>query len=375
MSKADQYNADIERPLQGKSARWYAKTTMRGFVLLFATFGFMLTIGYVAVRFHWTNVKGAIDQNDRYYSAGKGITEKGAETKYETSQLQLWCKLLALQEAYPKNADDILKAYHVNNSLSLANQMLDAINGRLSAGDALRGKFLACETHYNNPTASSGSVLPWMESEEWLVLEAAIRKDAALINRVAEETDVEPRLIVAQVIGEQLRLYGSEREIFKTVLAPLKILGSETQFSLGVTGVKEETAKNIELFLQDEKSEFYPGAKYSHLLDFSTSDPNTERTARITDSHNHYYAYLYTALYIKEIISQWEKAGFPITQRPEIISTLFNIGFQGSHPNNDPHTGGSQIDIAGRTYTFGALGYEFYYSGELADVFPYPKNR
>src|SRR6185436_5578017 len=97
----------------------------------------------------------------------------------------------------------------------------------------------------------------------------------------------------------------------------------------------------------------------------STTDHDTERVERITDSHNHYYSYLYTALYIKEVLTQWTNAGFDISKRPEIISTLYNIGFSGSHPNPEPHTGGSTIEIGNEQYTFGSLGYEFYYSGEL----------
>ncbi|MEI6420555.1 MAG: hypothetical protein WCO30_02875 [bacterium] len=92
---------------------------------------------------------------------------------------------------------------------------------------------------------------------------------------------------------------------------------------------------------------------------------------RITDEHDHYFAYLYAALFNKQIITEWQKAGFDISNRPEILATLYNIGFSHSEPKDDPQIGGAEIDISGKTYSFGGLAYEFYYSGELLNELPY----
>ena len=46
-----------------------------------------------------------------------------------------------------------------------------------------------------------------------------------------------------------------------------------------------------------------------------------------------------------------------------------------SVPKANPVPGGSHINVGDRTYTFGALGFDFYYSGELADVFPFQRER
>ncbi|MBI2100137.1 MAG: hypothetical protein HYT48_02235 [Candidatus Vogelbacteria bacterium] len=111
----------------------------------------------------------------------------------------------------------------------------------------------------------------WAETAEWQTLAAALEKDDVVIERVAEETGVEPQLIAAMVVPEQLRLFFSEREIFKQVFAPLKILGRQTQFSWGIAGLKQETAKQIE-----ERDT-------THLLDFQTDNHDEERFNRITD--------------------------------------------------------------------------------------------
>jgi hypothetical protein len=68
---------------------------------------------------------------------------------------------------------------------------------------------------------------------------------------------------------------------------------------------------------------------------------------------------------------QWKKSGFDISDRPEILATLFNVGFEISVPKSNPSVGGSTIKINGKEYTFGALAYEYYYSGEMEDHFPY----
>jgi hypothetical protein len=342
--------------------------------------GFILIVGYFAVLLRLTNVSGATDLNDRYFAAlhsqdNSTATLENASGTASFGELALWCKLFALKNDSPADAAHILTAYQKTNSPSLALSMIESVNERAVMGTPLQNDFAACDAEWLNVTVSSSSettsVYPWMGTPEWGTLSQAIKKDAPVINSVSTETGVPPRMIAAQLVGEQMRLYDTERELYKSAFAPLNILGSETQFSLGVAGIKTDTAIAIENNLNDPTSDYYPGATYAHLLDFKTSDHDTERYNRITDEHNHYYSYLYTALFIKEVEAQWAKAGYDISQRPEIISTLYNIGFTGSHPNADPHVGGAVITIADTTYTFGSLGYDFYYSGELEDVLPY----
>lgn len=212
--------------------------------------------------------------------------------------------------------------------------------------------------------------LEWTKTEEWSTLKIAAEKDTAMVAQISGLTGVNGRLIVAQLVAEQLRLYTSEREVFKQIFAPLKILGSQSQFSWGIMGLKEETAIRIENNLKDESSPYYLGKASEHLLDFKTDNIDNERFERITDEHNHYYAYLYTALYLKQIMRQWQKAGYDISDRPEILSTLYNIGFARSIPKESPSVGGAEIDVNGHVYSFGSLAYYFYHSDEMIVAFP-----
>jgi hypothetical protein len=222
----------------------------------------------------------------------------------------------------------------------------------------------------NGGQATATTTPPWASTEEWGILDQAITRDEQVIKMAGQDSGVSPRLIVANLMTEQLRLFFTEREFYKQFFFPLKILGSQTQFSWGVMGMKEATAIQVESNLKDPSSPFYLGPEYEHKLDFKTPDVTSERFARMTDQHDHYYSYLYAGLYMKEIETEWQKAGYSIGDRPEIVSTLYNIGFDNSKPNPSPAMGGAQIQIGPQAYSFGGLAGEFYYSNLLTDIFP-----
>ena len=210
----------------------------------------------------------------------------------------------------------------------------------------------------------------WVNSPEWLVLSEAFKKDKDTIQKASIFTDVPERLIVAVAVPEQFRFFTSNRESYKKYFEPLKILGTMSQFSLGVTGIKPETAKQIEDNLIDKTSPFYLGYKYEHLLDYAPdANHDTELYNRLTDPHDHFYQYLYTALFIKQIQTQWQNAGFILENRPDVVSTLFNLGFKHSVPNLYPIAGGAPLTIGDEVTSFGTISYEFYFSGELIETF------
>lgn len=226
-------------------------------------------------------------------------------------------------------------------------------------------------TSTNLNSCGNKSICYWNDAIEWGVLRDAFTKDKGVIDRVARETGVHARMIVAVTAPEQLRYFTSNRESFKKYFEPLKILSSLSKFSLGVSGIKEDTAKQIEIYANDPTSEFYPGDRMASLVAYTTTDSHdTALYNRLTDAHDHYYSYLYTALYIKEIEAQWQRAGFDVSHKPEVLVTLFNLGFDASHPNAHPEVAGSDITLGGHTYSYGELGTLFYNSSELTTVFP-----
>ncbi|MDR3582752.1 MAG: hypothetical protein P4L62_00110 [Candidatus Pacebacteria bacterium] len=356
----------------------------------------VLVGGFFGIKYGLTNTAGIVDGENNYFQKSENQISRmqkveGVSTENaKVDQLKNLndCQIAAIGQYYPANAQKIIAAYQETNSDPLIAKMILAVDLRMLDNPDFQKKYAACQTESyaeNNsesldtlaqkfPENSSQNVFPWMNRSEWQTIAAATIKDKDAIDKAGKSAGVEPRMIVACMIVEQLRLFNSEREVFKKVFEPLKILGNADQISLGVMGVKQQTAEKIENNLKDQSSPYYLGQQYEHLLDYlpGTTDINQARFARLTDeSDNHYYSYLYGALYLREMLEQWRRSGFNIQYRMEIVGTLFNVGFPQSKPNPDPKVGGSSIDVGDGKYSFGSLAYEFYYSGELTDEFPY----
>ncbi len=345
--------------------------------IVFALIGFVLTFAFFGVKMHWFNDPGGVDHNDRYFQkmdADYALIRQDTATNEVARIAKFYARLNVVNQYYPKNAQMIHQAYRDHNNLVLAERMLGAIDLNLIDSAEYCNKVKACEAQfpvYRSKWSDTLNIFEWMNIAEWADFKVAVVKDTAVIDSAAAVMGVEPRLIVSVLLGEQMRLFNSTREVYKNVIRPLKILSVEAKFSLGVTGVKEETAIKAERYLTDSTSVFYPGKKYEHALDFFSEDPATERYDRLVNYRNHYYSYLYAAVILKQMRQQWKALGYDISDRPEILATLFNVGYEYSVPKANPSVGGSSIVINEKRYTFGALAYEFYYSGEMADIFPY----
>ena len=96
-----------------------------------------------------------------------------------------------------------------------------------------------------------------------------------------------------------------------------------------------KTAYWIELKLNNSTSEYYPGRKFSKILNVS-SNPAEIINKLQNDSLN----ILYAAAYLRIIESRWKNAGHPIKNRPEILGTLYSTGlfYEGEErkPNANP---------------------------------------
>ncbi len=239
-----------------------------------------------------------------------------------------------------------------------------------------RNKFFSLQTQTASATPTcldtTSKECGWSATPEWVVIKEGLTKDRSVIEDVSRKTGVSSRMIAAVVVPEQVRFFTSEREVFKRYFEPLKILGSLSQFSLGVSGIKQETANKIEEYTASTTAPFFAGEGMAALVVYEpNANHDAELYARLTNPKDHYYSYLYTALFIKEINMQWKHEGFEASKNPNILVTLFNIGFQASHPNGNAGVGGAPITTGGQTYLYGELGANFYNSTELLDIFPH----
>ena len=347
-------------------------------VWLFALAGFSIIMAWAVYRLGFTNNSGSVDRNSRFMLEVDEMESMSDSTVSQQRVQQRWMqqyvKLAAFSRFYPTNAQLITQAAQYGHDPMLVDRMIAASSlyvEDLSEYNQLLSEVNAVLAKY--PQKESGNVIPWMTGVEWPALKDAIIRDKALITEAGRLTGVEPRLIVGCLIGEQIRLFNSNREKIKKYLGPVKVLNVQSQFSYGVNGIKLSTAKAIEEHLKDPTSEFYMGSRYENLLDYTVSGDRQidERYNRLVDYRNHLYSYLYTACILHQTMVQWKRAGYDISNRPDILFTLFNVGFAQSVPKPDPVCGGSHIKINGQVYTFGAIGFDFYYSGELAEDFPF----
>lgn len=354
--------------------KWF-KVSVYTVTILFAVVGFFLTASYTAIKLRLTDESGSVDVNNRYFESIKDKYNQSYQmdhSGYSKKDYRSLQRILFLNDYYPKNAEFIMQAWKKSENDIEIHRMLDAIDIQLKEDKSYQSALSAFKKKQKSRIrASKFSVFEWMNIMEWGDFKIAVAKDKELIDSAANATGVEARLIVACLVGEQIRLFNSSREAYKKWIGPLKILSVESTFSFGVTGIKEHTAIQIETHLKNPKSEFYLGKKYENLLDFKSNDPHSERINRLTSYKNHYYSYLYAAIFLKQVKMQWERAGFSIDHRPEILATLFNVGYPQSVPKSNPRVGGSTIKIKDKGYTFGAVAYQFYYSGELFDLFPF----
>ena len=354
----------------------------------FALYGAFLASVYVAMKFKWTQESGQLDVNNRYFqemSDKYDLSFRIDSTFFVKKRFEVLDRIVVLNDFYPTNAKYILNAYKKSNDERLALKMLDAVDLRLRSDKKYQAALRDLKEKKTNrrEKVSGLSAYEWMNVAEWKYFREALRKDKPYIDSAAKVTGVEARTIVAALVGEQVRLFNSRRERFKEYIAPLKSLSVGTMMSFGPTGIKENTAMKIERYLKDSTSVYYLGKEYEHLLDFDSTevfqhavhDTMSLRVKRLAQYKDHYYSFLYTALFIKQIKMQWERAGFPIDERPEIFASLFNLGYQKSKPKKNPGVGGSVFKVKDKEYTFGGVSFDFYYSGELADLFPYQKQK
>ncbi|MCO5260676.1 MAG: hypothetical protein M9916_11075 [Crocinitomicaceae bacterium] len=349
----------------------------------FAAYGFFLVMTYLAMKFQWTKESGMVDKNNRYFQSMHDKYNQGFKVdsiSVAKRRHEIMNRIILLNDYYPTNAEYILAVYDQSKDDKLALQMLDAVEIRLQNNASyLKDKKILNDKLKTTDHTTGLSAFEWMNIQEWKYFKEALIKDKKWIDSAANVSGVSSRLIVSCLVGEQVRLFNSRRERFKEYIAPLKTLALETNLSYGVTGIKESTAIKIEDNLKNKLSPYYLGEEYENLLDYDSlsvysnnlNDTMHVRLQRLVQFSNHYYSYLYAALFVRQIKMQWERAGFPIHDRPEILASLFNLGYHKSKPKKDPQAGGSVFLINENEYTFGSVAFEFYYSGELAEEFPY----
>lgn len=341
-------------------------------LLIFFTIVGVIFVGvFLAMQFGLFNLRGSVEDRNKFFTEIYQNQSLKDQT-VEQQRLTILCESKAILKYNQSVANNIILVWDRKGDINITSGMINTAVLQIANTDPLIKNDISDCSNIASNLLPEKSIYPWVNTTDWDVISSGLIKDESTIDRVSKETNVPSRLIISAVIPEQFRFFSSNRESYKKYFEPLKILGTLTQFSLGISGIKPFTAGQIEKNDTDLTSEFYLGSTYEHILDYPQGvNHDTELYNRLTDPNNHYYQYLYTALFIKQIETQWLQAGFDISNRPDILSTIFNLGFSHSNPNDHPGAGGTLINVGGEEISFGKLGSEFYFSGELLDQFFY----
>ncbi len=230
-------------------------------ILLFAFIGFGLTSAYFAVKLHITNDPGGVDKNDRIYQALADRDKSSAfnDSTYfaglDNRRALDYYKIMVISKFYPVNANFLLDGLTNNKDAALASKMIAAVEMKLQDNSDYQALIKKGEEIFNTKVKKQDTLancFVWMNVPEWTVLKESIINDKKSIDSAARVSGVESRLVVCCLIGEQIRMFNSKREIYKSYIAPMKVLSVESKFSLGVTGIKDFTAMEIERNLKNK---------------------------------------------------------------------------------------------------------------------------
>ncbi|OQW94932.1 MAG: hypothetical protein BWK79_04185 [Beggiatoa sp. IS2] len=145
---------------------------------------------------------------------------------------------------------------------------------------------------------------------------ARIQEKFQLIERAAEKLEITPKYLAAIIYTERTLNYDWTDETFDVIIAKRGL-----NSSIGFCQLKLKTAYFIERQFNEITSVFYPGKKFANLLQISQI-PQELIDKLVNDSSN----ILYAAAYLRMMQTRWEKAGFPINDRPDILGTLYSTG-------------------------------------------------
>lgn len=168
-----------------------------------------------------------------------------------------------------------------------------------------RGLFLSLVFLQNNVFAESSATTL-----------ARIQEKFQLIERAAEKLEITPKYLAAIIYTERTLNYDWTDETFDVIIAKRGL-----NSSIGFCQLKLKTAYFIERQFNEITSVFYPGKKFANLLQISQI-PQELIDKLVNDSSN----ILYAAAYLRMMQTRWEKAGFPINDRPDILGTLYSTG-------------------------------------------------
>ncbi len=189
-----------------------------------------------------------------------------------------------------------------------------------------------------------------------------LKKLAPSINKYSKELGVDPRIVGGVIYVEDFRSLTTPKGFIEGKLEGrwiTRMLLEMKGATIGVGQMSREEMWRIIKNFNDANSKFYMGKNFENYVtekDFENSEKGIEYVK------NGIHGYVFTdpdvqvkfvASMIAQFQAQWKNEGYDISDKPEILGTLYNIGFKNSNPKKDPQSGGSMNFIFGKQMNFG----------------------
>jgi len=176
-----------------------------------------------------------------------------------------------------------------------------------------------------------------------------INEKIDIIKKASRLFNIDYRILCSIIYSERTLNFNWEDEALDIIIAK-----SGLNSSIGFCQIKIKTAYWIENQLSDITSVYYPGNNYQRIISISES-----KIEIIKKLENDTINILYAAAYLRIIISRWMKEDIFISDRPDILGTLYSSGLfysDGSErfPNNKPKSndfGKRVIEIYKKLYS------------------------
>lgn len=174
------------------------------------------------------------------------------------------------------------------------------------------------------------------------------------IEKIAEIYDIDEKKIISSIAVEQLRYLSTQRWYAKYLIQSSPYLTTFSKFSYWLWWVKVETAREIQESVKKYNKEIYE--KY-----FAKDSMKTDEEL-IEVLKDDFWWFLYTGWLIFSIEQRWKTAGFDISNKPWVVTTLYNMWNPDDKiPNSSPKIGGSLIAVNWKDMYFWEIWFLYYY--------------
>ena len=217
------------------SKHHHKKNTIKSFfgvstkiiVIIFAVIGIIFSSIYLAVNFHLTNTEGIVDkQADGFWQSGEVASPIAAITAQNNSDIFFngnnYCRMKQLKEQYPGTFSRIMDLAQ-NNEKDIAQENLNAAMDNLNlttesgapCDETLNQNISSSDFKELAGTVDNQELFIFATSSEWTFFKNAVLKDQDIIKKVEEDTGIKSRVLVAELVAEQMRLFFSDRGWFE----------------------------------------------------------------------------------------------------------------------------------------------------------------